>query len=232
MCTNPATLYGMRSFPALFKCVLDILIPPRERGFRSSSITVHTLRSRITQPVAANTPETLALFSYRDAIVRDGICALKYDNRQKLAGVFAEVLYPYLIEELADQAAFTDIGTPLLIPMPLARARLHKRGYNQAELIARKLFEHDKNTAFSYAPNLLYRVKNTPSQAHAENEEERRKNLCNAFSAKAKRLSGRTVILLDDVITTGSTMREARSTVYKAGAHRVVPVTLAASRTR
>jgi ComF family protein len=105
----------------------------------------------------------------------------------------------------------------LIIPVPLHRSRERQRGFNQAELIAARLGR-------PLATKLLRRRKNTPSQTGLSRSE-RKRNLASAFEIRDD-VKG-TVIVVDDVYTTGSTMNEIARTLKRGGAERVEVLTVA-----
>ncbi|MFA5154952.1 MAG: ComF family protein [Patescibacteria group bacterium] len=112
--------------------------------------------------------------------------------------------------------------TVVLAPVPLAKRRLHWRGSNQAELLAREL-----GAAFGY-PLLagLRRIKHTEVQAKLKGRE-RQQNLRGAFVWTGAPLAGQTIILIDDVVTTGATLNEAASALQAGGAGKIYGLVLA-----
>jgi len=143
---------------------------------------------------------TLALWRYEfpcDGLVQ----ALKYRARLALAGFFARSL-----------AARTMPEVDLIVPMPLHPKRLAERGFNQALEIARHLGR-------PIAPRGVLRVKHTPPQTDLPYEK-RAKNVRGAFLCKLD-LSGASVAVLDDVMTTGATLNELARALKRAGATRV-----------
>jgi len=143
---------------------------------------------------------TLALWRYEfpcDRLVQ----ALKYRARLALAGFFARNLASRPIPEV-----------DLIVPMPLHPKRLAERGFNQALEIARHLGR-------PIAPRGVLRVKHTPPQTELPYEE-RAKNVRGAFLCKLD-LSGASVAVLDDVMTTGATLNELARALKRAGATRV-----------
>lgn len=97
------------------------------------------------------------------------------------------------------------------------------RGYNQAAMLA---FVLSLQTGLTFLPSALVRTKNTRSQVGLS-AEERRRNLEAAFSARSKQIAGRSVLLLDDVMTTGATLSNASQALLQAGASQVYALSLA-----
>jgi ComF family protein len=141
--------------------------------------------------------------------LREIIHHLKYSDRVSLAKPLGD-----LLKECLEREPFTG---SLIVPVPLHRTRARARGYNQAELIAARLGR-------PLACDLLRRRKNTPSQTGLSRNQ-RKLNLAAAFEVRGH-LSG-TVIVVDDVYTTGSTMNEIAKTLKRAGADRVEVLTVA-----
>jgi ComF family protein len=108
----------------------------------------------------------------------------------------------------------------LIVPVPLHRWRLFRRRYNQSAVIGHYLA---RETGVRLAVDALRRVRSTPPQGHM-GARDRKKNVRNAFDlnpARAENVQGKTVILIDDVYTTGSTVRECTKTLLKGGAAKV-----------
>lgn len=109
-----------------------------------------------------------------------------------------------------------------LVPVPLAELRLQERGYNQAQLIAKELA---KKFALHVDADAVIRIRETDVQQRL-NWIERRHNVRHAFVA-TRSFAGESVVLVDDVLTTGSTLNELARAVYEAGAARVDAYVLA-----
>jgi ComF family protein len=106
----------------------------------------------------------------------------------------------------------------ILVPVPLHRSRLWQRGFNQSALIAGELA---KATGLRSETHLLRRVKRTPA-LKGMSLRQRRKIVAGAFGVdKSADLDGRTVVLVDDVLTTGSTANACARALQRAGAKRV-----------
>lgn len=115
---------------------------------------------------------------------------------------------------------------PLLVPVPLHRWRLLRRRYNQAALLA-----HALSRAHGHAciPDMLQRVRATPTQGHLK-APERARNVAKAFSVQprhAAKIANRHIVLIDDVLTTGATVRECAAVLLRAGAASVNVLTIA-----
>jgi competence protein ComFC len=140
---------------------------------------------------------------------------LKYERRLSLAVYFAESLvkcFPRLLHE----------GYHFLLPVPLYKARKRERGYNQSETVCRFLSPLIQTP---YHKKILIRTRNTKSQTNL-NKAQRVKNVDNAFLCNFS-LENANILLLDDVITTGSTVNACASALLNAGAKKVDVVVLA-----
>jgi ComF family protein len=139
----------------------------------------------------------------------------KYDRDVTLASPLARIL--------ADLCPLPP-QHEILVPVPLHVARLRWRGFNQALLLAKLLA---KRRGLRVAPSLLRRNRPTVPQVGL-NEQDRRHNLKGAFSvADDRAVSGRSVLLVDDVLTTGATAEECARSLRRAGARQVDVLVLA-----
>ncbi len=145
------------------------------------------------------------------------ILSLKFDGQM--------VALPSLVSLVSSSRIIEEFTPPdLLLPVPLYITRLRQRGFNQALLLARNCFPQWKNRV---EPNLLQRSRATISQSLLTGVE-RRKNLKKAFVvAHPEKISGKRVLLVDDVFTTGTTVDECARVLRLAGAARIEVFTLA-----
>lgn len=207
-------------FRRLLKILLAIAFPNACAGCGAADTVICTRCAR-TLP-RASAPQhcaeaTIALFRYAHPAVRQLIWQLKYRGNRAVAAFFARGLHDVLVEELAERALFTHMAMPLLIPIPLGRKRRRMRGFNQSELVARELAAIAPHL-LEYRPDILKKIRETPAQTTL-GRTERLRNLSNAFAiAEEHNLRGRTIILIDDVITTGSTIAHASKALRAAGA--------------
>ena len=176
-----------------------------------------------------------ACLDYGDRRVKKAIWLLKYRGITSLAPLFARLIHERLIEYLSEEVAISPaINKPwLVIPVPLSRERLRERGYNQTLAIARELVKLAPEQ-LELADNILVKTKHTPTQVSIKNRRERLANLKGAFALTNSRnnepsgfIIGRKIILVDDVITTGGTMREITKVLKHSGAKSVWGVAVA-----
>src|SRR5262249_8180319 len=118
----------------------------------------------------------------------------------------------------------------LVIPVPLYRAKKWERGFNQSELLVRSAMRHLNRadaSSFELHTGNLRRVRATASQTGLTRHQ-RRENVRGAFAAlRPEAVSGRDVLLVDDVLTTGTTLNECARTLRRAGVRTVRAVTVA-----
>ena len=129
----------------------------------------------------------------------------------------AEAIAAVLIQEAGRWAA--GARPELVVPVPLHRVRLRQRGFNPAGLLANALA---CELGLRVDPLALTRIRNTPTQTRLSRSQ-RAKNVSEAFRARHRKLPDR-VWLVDDVVTTGSTLREAARALQRAGAEQIVAV--------
>lgn len=139
-----------------------------------------------------------------------------------LKNVLADLFYESIIQSEQFQSQIKK-GEWVFVPIPLSDAKLRKRGYNQAEILATEL-----SKKFNFpAQNLLERTKETKTQVGLSNIA-RKINIKNAFELNTKySIRNTNVFLVDDVVTTGSTLLEAAKILKKAGAQAIFGLTLA-----
>lgn len=147
--------------------------------------------------------------------VRDAIHRLKYKGERASAGLLAGLMAEYLEVNTAPLDA--------LVPAPLHPRRLRSRGYNQSALLAHEI---GKRLSLPVREDLLIRVRNPRPQVETQSQQERRENVADNFACRTDAVD-LTVLLIDDVATTGSTLSECASAMKSAGAVRVHALTLA-----
>ena len=165
-----------------------------------------------------------------DGIIKESIHLLKYNGKTALADPLGLLLFHIFIRYYANKPV------DFIVPIPLYRWRLMKRGFNQSFLLVRNFRKYWLQwkgicPAWQIAPDILVRQRNTKSQT-GFNREERRENIRGAFAVRKKdvvkkRLKGKHIVIVDDVHTTGATTTEAGKTLLEAGASSVGVIVLA-----
>jgi len=172
--------------------------------------------SRSCSDCLGEKPNYTALRSWSvfDGPIRNALHRLKYRRDIGLG----EALTLQLAEYLAELHWPVD----LVVPVPLGRKRRAERGYNQVGLIARPL---SMALRLAYAPDALLRDQETRSQVGLT-KVQRQENVRKAFRANQARATGRVVLLVDDVATTGSTLSSCARALREAGARDVFAFTV------
>lgn len=155
-----------------------------------------------------------------DGMLREAIQDFKYSGRRMLDRPLGDLMYGYLDRHADIPWRKTDC----IVPVPIHPARERVRGYNQSELLAYRLSER---TGIPVVADLLVRVRRTKPQVQCS-PAERRRNLERAFRVVAPvPICGKTVLLIDDVATTCSTIHEASIALRRAGVERIYVLCLA-----
>jgi len=164
-----------------------------------------------SQRVLTNIEKISILLPY-NSICRNLIHALKYHGMHSIGLVLGELMARKTLKE------YSSLGKPYIVPVPLHPSRLNERGYNQSERLAEGFASF---AGYEIYNNLLTRKKQTDTQT-ALNPEQRARNVQDAFRYTGeKSLLGRPVILIDDVMTTGSTTSECAKALKEGGAGKI-----------
>lgn len=150
-----------------------------------------------------------------DFPVQNALHTLKYRKNMGIADAIAR--------QMADFVGSLRWDVDLLVPVPLGKMRLKERGYNQVALVARPLAYE---LGLRYAPHVLWKLRETRSQVGL-NVSQRRENVSKAYQAEGEVVNGRSVLLMDDVATTGSTIQSSAEALLSAGAQEVYVITIA-----
>jgi ComF family protein len=158
-----------------------------------------------------------ALGAYEGSL-QEAIHRWKYEGKTHLTPFFVE----WMVEGLKHY--WGQDSPDLLIPVPLHPQRLRERGFNQALLLVKEL---SRRTRIPYQKTILQKKKATLPQVHLTGAE-REKGLKGAFQVIGKKeLEGKSVLLIDDVYTTGATVNECSKVLRRGGAKRIDVFTLA-----
>ncbi|MCM1160302.1 MAG: double zinc ribbon domain-containing protein [Roseburia sp.] len=159
--------------------------------------------------------EGAALFVYSS--IKESIYRFKYEGRQEYGAYYGEQVRLHLAEKIRRWRP------EALIPVPLHKKRLQKRGYNQAAVFAKAI---SRETGIPVYENFAERIRNTVPQKEL-NGQERENNLKKAFKIRQNEVKLKVIIIIDDIYTTGSTMDALALECKKAGIETVYCISLA-----
>jgi len=197
----------------LFIYILDLIFPPSE-----DLRTVRTIREAIVPTLFHEhaVQDTIVLSDFRDPRIRALIHEAKFHGNRKAFMLLSTLIDLYLERRKTQY--------DIIIPIPLSSRRKRTRGYNQVYEILKASSQHDTTNV---VPDLLKRTYDTRPQTDLS-KAERLTNLRGAFTAtNPAALVGKRILLVDDVMTTGATLIEARATLIPYGPKSVTLLALA-----
>ncbi len=170
----------------------------------------------------------LAVFDYQDPIIKKAIWELKYHHRRYLGKKLGQLLYEHLLEDISEIRTMSLGQKIFIVPVPISKRKNKLRGYNQSEIIAKGFFESCRENIFELCNNMVYKKNETIPQAKISNKSKRLKNIKDTFGLNnSEMIEGRTIIIIDDVITTGATINEIIKILKKAKAKKVIGIAVA-----
>jgi competence protein ComFC len=215
----------LKSLYKLLLTLIDSIIPYRSDFEIVKNLTDRDIANLPTAPTTEYDwiyPE----FAYKNKKVRAIIWELKYKHNTLPLDTIGRILYDNILALVSDVSLFDADAQWLIIPIPVSEQTRRERGYNQCEYICRSIIQYDTAHMLLYAPQWLYKNHHTARQSKTHHKEERAHNLSGCFTADP-RVAESYCILIDDVVTTGSTLCEARKTLLEMGAKDVFAFTIA-----
>jgi ComF family protein len=220
---------------------LDVLLPPRCVGCGRVGVWLCT---QCLSQISLVEPPFCARCG--DAVVADGLCARCRTSPLQIECIRSVAYFEGVLREAVHRLKYrgvTALADPLgglmagcwtqhpmpadvVVPVPLHAARLRERGYNQAALLAREVA---RRVGLAVDEKTLVRRRATIPQVELS-ASQRKENVRNAFLCCGNSLSGKQVLLVDDVCTTGATLEACAVALYEGGARGVRALTLARAR--
>jgi len=202
----------------LLELILDALLPPRASSMLVRNTNDQTLATRVSPTHFSHDQGTVtALLPYRDELVRACILEAKFHGNAHASAVLGAILGTYLRAH--------EPGTLILVPVPLGEKRQRARGYNQVERICTAALPHLGDSA-QLSSTILIRTRETLPQTELSGTA-RRENVREAFSATVPSEQDCTYVVVDDVTTTGATLRAACNALRAAGVRNLVALAIA-----
>lgn len=215
-------------FSSIFRFLLDSVFPLSEEEKTVLKVKPEEALKTLPRSKPSPIPEACAIFSYRDERVRKLIWGLKFRKSSKARDIAGQSLYS-LLKRFA--AAVRPV---IVIPMPITKRRRRERGFNQCELLVDKITELDSSKDLLITKNLLVRKTHLSRQTH-KNRANRIESAIDIFEVNTLVLGNLNldlskdyiIIVIDDVITTGSTISDAIKTLRKVGLEKTFGLSVA-----
>ncbi len=219
-------LKSVKNLHEYLEQIIDIILPRRTDFDLVKKLTPEKIYTLPKSMPTLNMDWVTPLFQYKNNYVRALIWELKFHENVSTLETIGKMMYEEILALVSDIILFDSGAKFLLLPIPITPTRRRERGYNQSDYIAKAILEHDLGHILLYAPQWFEKIKDTPQQSKSHSKQERMENLHGCFEADP-RIENHYVILIDDVVTTGSTLSEARHTLLSVGATDVIAFTIA-----
>jgi len=204
----------------------DLLVPENIKTQKLLNIPVGMMRNILPQS-STRVKDVFVLFDYQNKIVQFIIKSIKYKNNANLRKRVAQYLYEEMIDISSEITLFE--GTqPILVPMPMSKIEKRKRGFNQCEEIAKEIKKLSGENLEVFC-DILKKIRETERQTNLSRID-RLKNVKNSMIVSDNnfgKIKNRTVVVLDDVYTTGASFSEAKRALLSAGARRIMGLFIA-----
>lgn len=166
----------------------------------------------------------LAPFSYDNILIKDLLHNFKYNFAKSIGPELAQFMTESIKNSKLLSFRANELSSFIVVPVPLHKKRLAWRGFNQSEVLAKEI---SKNLSLEIFFGLK-RTRNTKPQIEMTDRDERQGNIKDAFVCENKnKIKKKIVILVDDMITTGSTVEECAKILKKSGASEIWAITVA-----
>jgi predicted amidophosphoribosyltransferase len=171
---------------------------------------------------------TLSLLPYRHKPIRYAIYQMKFRNKRSYIPLLGSLIADVLVDMLAELEDTHNFSEPLLLMVPSRHSQVTKRGAHITYELARSAVEQGLHQWVDFQPSLLRQTREITKQSRLANRKERLNNPRGAYRVtKPDRIACRNIIVLDDVYTTGATLDEITRLLEKAGARRIIRITVA-----
>lgn len=218
----PGLLLSKSPLQQSIEAILDLLFPPRCAGCDKVDVSwcaacqseLDSLPFPPPRQMGPDSPlQVVAATGPHNGKLQAAIWSLKFENGRTLAAPLGQ--------RISRRLEALGWAVDLIIPVPLSKKRLHQRGYNQSELMAQYIAA---SRSCLLIPQAIGRAIDTRSQVGL-NMQERKENMTGVFRADSQIVAGKTILLIDDVCTTGATLEACAQAALEAGAAAVYALT-------
>jgi ComF family protein len=210
---------------SLLSQILDVVFPRKVEVAKLEELAKSGRLDKLTPAFDTPKPWMKALFHYKDPKVRALVLEIKYSRNKILLDAVATLLYEEIISLAEDYGAFAPTDWAV-VAVPTGNTHAKEKGFNQAEDLAMAIAKIGGNESLGILKNGLEKVRETEAQIKVRNRHARLNNLHDSFRASAD-VAGKNIIVIDDVITTGATMTEAKRALKEADAKKVIVFAIA-----
>ncbi len=202
----------------ILNLLIDFIFPPSVDTLRLRLLHPENIFSELPKAPSPPFPFITSLFAYKNPLVSEMIWSIKYKKHKHSIELGGFALYNELRKLSSEKI--------ILIPIPISSKRRKQRGYNQCELLIDEILRLDKDNKFHKSFNLLVREKDTDRQT-LKNRQQRIEGVIDLFKIEGEIDKVQTLVIIDDVTTTGSTLKQALETLKSAGYENVSSMTVA-----
>lgn len=224
--------------------LVDYIFPPSIEEIKLRDISPQDMLTVSEKVLRTEFPFIKAVFSYKDPLIRELIWQIKYKKNMHAVRCAGYALHSELLKicekvNIKNTENLPNLDKIILIPIPISKKRRKERGYNQCELVIDEIVKLDTQNKFTKDFNLIIREKDIPKQTF-KNRDERINNtkhifkvlknpdvICDEKNPNMIYDANTKIIIIDDVTTTGSTLKEARDELLKVGYKDVTGLTIA-----
>lgn len=207
--------------------ILDIFFPPNEIEKILRKISIETIFNKCAKNYEINNTQIHTIFKYKDPFIKDAIYEIKNNKNKNAINLFSKILLDEIINYIEENIISVEYKIPITW-IPQHKSTFKEKGYNQGQELAAALCAAAP-FLFEFQ-NILIKSKKTKPQHLIKNRKERLKNLKDVFEINKEKkfqIKNKTIILIDDVYTTGATLLESRQTLLNNGAKKVICFTIA-----
>lgn len=204
----------------IFKTIINLIFPISEMGARVNNISNEELSDSNIRCKNNINSNIQSIFIYKNPLIRELVWQIKYKKNNHALKCAGYALYNEIIK---------NNSKAILVPIPISKQRRNERGYNQCELIINEIIKLDTNNNFKKVFDLLIRNRNTTKQTFKDRNN-RINDSKSIFSINNNLVSDyfrENIIIIDDVMTTGSTINSAIECLSNAGFENIRVITLA-----